>query len=626
MINVNENIWAIINQINNCENIKTKPELNNLQLKLKTQIEYRYSGLFGIFFRIYDWVIRNNIYIDNAQNTLQQKIKTLNSSQKEIVKKIDSIKKIIQDTPPIRFSLEKPIQETIEDLKKRLGSVDDPQKAGQFNITFSKNQFSIKIGIPYLGVLHYRYHECDNSDDVEMVIKNITDILKKNYVICSSKTDPKPDRCFYFENNKLFYHQKHCKPQEFDLTKRILVADLDKLYERSIPAENIEPKFECLFDDQDPTRTRLSEEVFIKARNPQGNLAFINTTLVVNSGVWRQMDSSVTEADVGRFACMGFSTTREVCTVDYEKSTVIQNVYGKLKEKIEKIHEDFSSKKDLDLKGLEEIVLLTIQQEIIDTFDKTDDSNETTIVEAAKEKSTDYVTIDGQKIPLISLDVFIEKRIGICRHRAMLFSVLASRLKKDGLLLGEVRMVRDIVKGGAHAWNLYCSPITELDPKNPGIVKKPNIYLCDAMWNTFGLIDDQDSYQLNTLGYLCPTKKEKSIIQKLQNHIDRLTKSINKHLRVVFLNSDTKPTALDVLTIRNSSGDPNYVVESTKLKNISFTVPKKTFSLKVLKIFIEAYTNTITEDVAKKIVNDHLKKIGGQARLCNQGTWTVYSG
>jgi hypothetical protein len=62
--------------------------------------------------------------------------------------------------------------------------------------------------------------------------------------------------------------------------------------------------------------------------------------------------------------------------------------------------------------------------------------------------------------PVIPLDFFIEKKIGVCRHHALITAYFLDRLSKEGKIpSGTSYYVRDVIHTssmyGGHAWNLY---------------------------------------------------------------------------------------------------------------------------------------------------------------------------
>lgn len=70
----------------------------------------------------------------------------------------------------------------------------------------------------------------------------------------------------------------------------------------------------------------------------------------------------------------------------------------------------------------------------------------------------------------VSLDVYLDSKVGVCRHQALLVGYLLEKLVNEGLLNGKVSVDRNYVRGkGGHAWVRYESSSGEtfiLDPAN----------------------------------------------------------------------------------------------------------------------------------------------------------------
>ena len=77
----------------------------------------------------------------------------------------------------------------------------------------------------------------------------------------------------------------------------------------------------------------------------------------------------------------------------------------------------------------------------------------------------------------IALDVFIEKRIGVCRQQALLCGVLIELFIKENFLHGKISVDRNMLALGGHAWARYTSPSNE-------------IWILDVAQHYFGLLKD----------------------------------------------------------------------------------------------------------------------------------------
>ncbi len=90
--------------------------------------------------------------------------------------------------------------------------------------------------------------------------------------------------------------------------------------------------------------------------------------------------------------------------------------------------------------------------------------------------------------PMISLNTFIEKNQGVCRHHSLFICHLLSRLIQDELLPpGDVFHHRsDLANNNGHAWAMY-------KPDQPDAVKS-TVYFIDSYWydQVYHLIHNKD--------------------------------------------------------------------------------------------------------------------------------------
>lgn len=61
---------------------------------------------------------------------------------------------------------------------------------------------------------------------------------------------------------------------------------------------------------------------------------------------------------------------------------------------------------------------------------------------------------DTSKQPEIPIDFFIEHRIGVCRHMALITTYFVDQLIKENLLSGDAFFIRENLPYGRHAWTL----------------------------------------------------------------------------------------------------------------------------------------------------------------------------
>lgn len=491
---------------------------------------------------------------------------------------------------------------------------------------------------------------------IEIIKKNLTHILlEKKYSVCSNKEVPATGNCIAFEDNIATYCENEKVIETFDLTKPLPIEKLDQLYKaysskkvkvvEELGLEKneggiLEALQQLEEEGEDPTRSVSSAQMFKHVLQKNQKPAYVDGELCVGTQSWTPITSLVGQACDGAFASMGSSRSREICTVDYNNSTVIKEIYAGLKKSIETEREAQVSKASYNPLGFEQFILQATMQKVQEVFNETKgEAGVARIVDEERRKEdVDAVFLDSYKMPIISLDTFIKQKTGICRHRAMLFLVLASQLKKDNLLLGEVRQVRGLVNGGAHSWNVYCSPMMKLESREIE-QRETDIYLIDAMWNNFlSLTLTSKGYNPKKFdGYLTGT--ERSIQGKLKKHISSLEKqNLNKLMVFSAIGKEDTSTqksyvnslkTKNILGISESSSEPlmfTLTLKKTEKNNPVFVVPKKDVNEELFKHFREELSTEITDDHLKKFYDKYVKKTGGTLRLLVEDRVVVYNG
>lgn len=126
---------------------------------------------------------------------------------------------------------------------------------------------------------------------------------------------------------------------------------------------------------------------------------------------------------------------REAIVVDSVKYPAIRKLYEKAKEKALVDRVDISVAKNLILNAV---------------YD--------TVKEAMKydEKAVDALVnlVNCGKDRKIALDMFIDRKIGVCRHMALACGALLEMFVKEGYLRGKVSIDRNKIRGG-HVWCRY---------------------------------------------------------------------------------------------------------------------------------------------------------------------------
>ena len=78
----------------------------------------------------------------------------------------------------------------------------------------------------------------------------------------------------------------------------------------------------------------------------------------------------------------------------------------------------------------------------------------------------------------ISINAFLMKGVGVCRHQALLGGYILERCIHEGLIRGKVSVDRNSIRGrGGHAWTRYVN-------------SKSQIFIIDPAQNYFGLLSE----------------------------------------------------------------------------------------------------------------------------------------
>jgi len=131
----------------------------------------------------------------------------------------------------------------------------------------------------------------------------------------------------------------------------------------------------------------------------------------------------------GPFSYPGKSS-REVIIVDPNHAPLLEEATQTLFQQVEK--------------DILNNVISLIQEELFDL----ELSNEIELWELLGKQET---------FPEVSLEVFLDAKIGVCRHFALTASYLIEQLIREGVLKGEVFLIREDTPFGRHAWTLFLS-------------------------------------------------------------------------------------------------------------------------------------------------------------------------
>lgn len=116
----------------------------------------------------------------------------------------------------------------------------------------------------------------------------------------------------------------------------------------------------------------------------------------------------------------------------------------------------------------------------------------------------------------ISLDVFIERGVGVCMHSALTAGVLLELFKNDGYIGGNISVDRNNTSLGAHAWARYTT-------------SDGTAMILDVTQKYFGTLDNAASQ--GRWPYERPTgsvKKAKSLVNKIFSFLNRTSEQRNE--------------------------------------------------------------------------------------------------
>ncbi|HSX04094.1 MAG TPA: hypothetical protein VLG76_05135 [Rhabdochlamydiaceae bacterium] len=110
-------------------------------------------------------------------------------------------------------------------------------------------------------------------------------------------------------------------------------------------------------------------------------------------------------------------------------------------------------------------------------------------------------------LPLISIEEFIQSKIGVCRQLAFVSTYFLDRLIDSKLLVGKAYFVRDLVsarhRSGGHAWSLF-------------IDAEGDAWHIDPLWNVIYNLTDPSQYEIlcNLYGTLAMQRQLQRLLEK----------------------------------------------------------------------------------------------------------------
>lgn len=184
-------------------------------------------------------------------------------------------------------------------------------------------------------------------------------------------------------------------------------------------------------------------------------------------------------------ASCGSSSSREIILLDPANSPRLNAHFTKLRSKLKP---GMSTEKVLE--ALKEYV----RKEI---FPNGSESEISVMVEKARQTHQTTKHKDNNiPIPLIPIDHFIEKKIGVCRHHALVTAYMLDRLltEKNPLIEGTVQHMRGNTHIGAHVWVTFI-------PKKKSFFSWSEKYHLDTLWDVLINFASQSKIDMLSLMY-----------------------------------------------------------------------------------------------------------------------------
>lgn len=166
----------------------------------------------------------------------------------------------------------------------------------------------------------------------------------------------------------------------------------------------------------------------------------------------------------GQFVSSGSFSSRELVLVDFEQSPHLQEHYNELVSLLESAKKNGTLNPSTEVSTLLQIIKTYVRTEIFPTCNNPSLENETE--QAIEEYRTNHpdsrlmLKDEKDSVSVVPIDYFVEKKLGVCRHHALVTALLIDRLISehgDSLIPnGVVQHVRDIIKTDneafAHVW------------------------------------------------------------------------------------------------------------------------------------------------------------------------------
>lgn len=176
------------------------------------------------------------------------------------------------------------------------------------------------------------------------------------------------------------------------------------------------------------------------------------TLMVPELGKHKIIHSAVTNFTDGPLVSLGSGALRELLLLN-PKSAVLENSYQTLASKLKKG----------GILATEETLKIVLDYVRFDLFSLHNDPVKRMSIlleEIGDDKNTlllKHTDSQGRvtMMPAVALDLFIKKKIGVCRQAALATVYLLDRLTAQGFLSGTVYHIRDNVLDGSHVWAAF---------------------------------------------------------------------------------------------------------------------------------------------------------------------------
>lgn len=189
--------------------------------------------------------------------------------------------------------------------------------------------------------------------------------------------------------------------------------------------------------------------------------------LEVNNKEYGIVSGQVTNFITRPLAYCGSSNSREIIILDPENSPRLNTCYETFKALI--VGESKARGQKLSLDKILTLLMSFIRQDVYEVHSRQLEQHVEDIFDEEVVAGNQVITrLDGSRIPLISLETYLEKKKGVCRHLAFTAAYLLDRLQNDPEVFldknrGVVRLARHHLTDrnnqiiGAHTWINFIS-------------------------------------------------------------------------------------------------------------------------------------------------------------------------